>query len=76
MEAKAATSDSPVITLLAGETLQVIHVALSSHDHLKGGNHFVAGRTVAGGAKQPGQQEIQQLNCLAKQRRKKTDKVE
>ena len=40
-------------TLLAGEALQVVDVGPGSHHHLEGGDHFVAGGAVAGGAEQP-----------------------
>lgn len=39
-----------MIALLTGETFQVVHVALSTHHHLEGWYHFVAGRTIARGA--------------------------
>lgn len=39
----------PVVALLAGETLQVVDVTLSTHDHLESGNHLVARCAVACG---------------------------
>lgn len=46
-------SYAPVVALLTGETLQMVHVTLGTHDHLKGRYHFVAGRTVARRSEQP-----------------------
>ena len=37
----------PVVALLAGEALQVVHVVPGAHHHLEGWNHFGAGGTVA-----------------------------
>ncbi len=45
---------SPVVALLAGEALQVVDVCPGAHHHLEGGDHLVARRAVASGAKQPG----------------------
>ena len=43
----------PVVALLTGETLQVVHVVSGSHDHLEGWYHFSARRAVSSASKQP-----------------------
>ena len=45
---------SPVSALLAGKALKVVDIGPGSHNHLEGGDHFVARRAVACGAEQPG----------------------
>lgn len=42
----------PVVALLACEALQMVNIALRSHHHLEGRNHFIAGRAVTGRAEQ------------------------
>lgn len=46
-----------MVALLTSEALQVVDVGSGSHDHLKGGDDFVAGGAVACGAKQPAKRE-------------------
>jgi len=53
VQIELVTNTKPVAALLTREALQVVDVGPGPHDHLEGGDHFVARGAVAGGAKQP-----------------------
>ena len=43
-----------MVALLAGEALQMVDIVSGPHHHFEGGDHFRAGRAVAGGAEESG----------------------
>ena len=47
------TARLPVVTLLTGETLEMVNVIPGAHHHLEGRDQFAAGGAVACGAEQP-----------------------
>lgn len=49
---------------MTSETLEVVHVGFRPHDHLEGGDDFVAGRAVAGGAEQPAEEQSLESRAL------------
>lgn len=53
VQIELVTHTKPVSALLTRKALQVVDVGPGSHHHLEGGDHLVAGRAVARGAKQP-----------------------
>lgn len=53
VQIELVTHTKPVAALLASKALQVIHIGPRPHHHLEGGDHLVARRAVARGAKQP-----------------------
>lgn len=44
---------SPLVAELTGEAVQVVHIILGTHHHLKGGDELAAGSAVSSHTKQP-----------------------
>jgi hypothetical protein len=47
---KYSKCHSPMVALLTGETLQMVHIVLRTHHHFERGYNFIARRTIAGRA--------------------------
>jgi hypothetical protein len=52
-QVELVTDAEPLVALMARKALEVIHVVLGSHDHLKRRNDLLTGRAVTSDAEQP-----------------------